>query len=124
MQPNLFGGREPYRSLYRSKAKIAFGSDAAIIDLDPIPGIYAAVNRPDPGERLTVEEALRFYTIGSAYAEYQEDIKGTIEKGKLADIVILSEDLFEIPKTSIRDARVDMTIMGGEIVYDRRQLRQ
>jgi predicted amidohydrolase YtcJ len=120
LQPHLFGGREQYRSLLESKARIAFGSDASITDFNPILGIYAAVNRAQPRERLTVEQALRLYTIGSAYAEFQEDIKGTIEKGKVADLVILSENLFAIPKSSIRNVVAEMTFMNGEIVYDKR----
>ena len=123
MQPHLFGGYEPYRSLLKSNAHIAFGSDASITDFNPLLGIHDAVNRGRLDEALTVEEAVRLYTLGSAYAEFQENEKGTIEKGKLADLVILSENIFAIPKQNIRDTRVIMTIMNGEIVYDWRQER-
>lgn len=120
MQPHLFGGYEPYRSFLKSDAKMAFGSDASITDFNPLLGIYAAVNIGSARERLTVAEAVNAYTAGSAYAEFQEDEKGTIEKGKLADLVFLSEDIFAIPPGSIRDAHVVVTILNGEIVYDRR----
>jgi predicted amidohydrolase YtcJ len=90
-------------------------------------GIYAAVTRatldgghPEgwfPEQRLTVEEALRAYTLGSAYAAFQENEKGSITPGKLGDVVVISDDLFTIPPTRIKDANVVMTIVGGRIVY-------
>lgn len=120
MQPHLFGGYEPYRSLINSGARIAFGSDASMTDFNPLQGIHDAVNRGTPEERLTVSEAIGLYTLGSAYAEFQEKEKGSIERGRLADLVILSENIFSIPSSKIRDASVIMTIVGGEIVYDRR----
>ena len=70
-----------------------------------------------PEQRLTVEEALRAYTQGSAYAAFQEKDKGTLAPGKLGDVVVLSDDLFTIPLAQIKDARVVMTIVGGKIVY-------
>ena len=96
--------------------------------LGPLLGIYAAVTRATldgkhpagwfPEERLTVEEALRAYTQGCAYASFEEKEKGTVAPGKLADLVVLSDDLFAIPPEKIRDARVMMTIVGGKIVYE------
>jgi predicted amidohydrolase YtcJ len=117
MQPHLFkgGNGEYYRTLLRSKAKVAFGSDAAITDLDPILGIYAAVNAGS--ESVSVYEAVRAYTVGSAYAEFQEKEKGTIEVGKLADFVILSDDIFSATSGRFRGIRVLMTIVGGRVVY-------
>jgi predicted amidohydrolase YtcJ len=70
-----------------------------------------------PEQRLSVEEALRAYTQGAAYAAFEEAEKGSIAPGKLGDIVVLSDDLFTIPPTKIKDTRVDMTIVGGKIVY-------
>ena len=70
-----------------------------------------------PEQRLTVEEALRAYTQGCAYAAFEEKDKGTISPGKLADVVVLSEDLFRIPPERIKDARVEITIVGGRVVY-------
>jgi predicted amidohydrolase YtcJ len=89
-----------------------------MIDIDPLAGIHAAVNS---GTRsLTVMEAVRAYTHGSAYAEFQEKEKGTIAAGKLADLVILSDDIFTIDPSRIKDVRVVMTILDGKVVYDDR----
>ncbi len=118
LQPHLFGGGDPYRSLMNSKTGIAFGSDASITDFDPILGIHAAVN--SRREKISVEDAVRFYTLGSAYAEFQENIKGSITVGKVADIVILSQDIFSIEPEKIRETKVKMTIVNGKIVYNAR----
>ena len=116
-----------WRSMLEAGAPLAFGSDWPVAPLSPILGIYAAVTRatldgkhPDgwfPEQRLTVEEALRAYTQGSAYAAFQENEKGSIAPGKLGDVVVLSDDLFTIPPAQIKDAHVVMTIVGGKIVY-------
>jgi predicted amidohydrolase YtcJ len=116
-----------WRSMLAAGVPVAFGSDWPVAPLSPILGIYAAVTRatldgkhPDgwfPEQRLTVEEALRAYTQGSAYAAFQENEKGSITPGKLGDIVVLSDDLFTIPPAKIKDAHVVMTIVGGKIVY-------
>ena len=117
-----------WRSMLDAGAPLAFGSDWPVAPLSPILGIYAAVTRatldgkhPDgwfPEQRLTVEEALRAYTQGSAYAAFQENEKGSIAPGKLGDVVVLSDDLFTIPPAKIKDAHVVMTIVGGRIVYE------
>ena len=84
--------------------------------LDPLEGIYAAVNAG--GRRgLTIEEAVYAYTMGSAYAEFQEKEKGSVTVGKLADLVILSDDIFA-DKADIRSAKVVVTVAGGRIVYE------
>ena len=116
-----------WRSMLEAGAPLAFGSDWPVAPLSPILGIYAAVTRatldgkhPDgwfPEQRLTVEEALRAYTQGSAYAAFQENEKGSLAPGKLGDLVVLSDDLFTIPPAKIKDAHVVMTIVGGRIVY-------
>lgn len=121
MQPNLFfepgrGVNDELRSLLDGGARIAFGSDAAISDINPISGIYAAVNA-GKGRGISIEEAVYAYTLGAAYAEFQEREKGSIEPGKLADLVILSDDVFRLAPDRIRDATVIMTIMGGRITY-------
>ncbi|MGE3467912.1 MAG: amidohydrolase [Pyrinomonadaceae bacterium] len=120
MQPHLFdrgGGSfgDNYKGLLAAGTLIAFGSDASITDLDPLLGIYAAVD--SGANSITVEQAVRAYTLGSAYAEFQEREKGTLEVGKLADMVILSEDIFSIPPRRIPFARVVTTIVGGNVVY-------
>ncbi len=116
-----------WRSMLDAGAPLAFGSDWPVAPLSPILGIYAAVTRATldgkhpggwyPEQRLTVEEALRAYTEGSAYAAFQESEKGSIAPGKLGDVVVLSDDLFAIPTAQIKDAHVVMTIVGGKIVY-------
>jgi predicted amidohydrolase YtcJ len=90
-------------------------------------GIYSAVSRKSisdkagaawlPGESLSVEKAVEFYTLGSAYASFEEDIKGSLQKGKLADIVVLSKDIFTIPEEELLNTEVVYTILGGKIIY-------
>ncbi len=119
-----------WRSMLEAGAPLAFGSDWPVAPLDPLLGIYAAVTRatldgkhPEgwfPEERLTVEEALRAYTQGCAYASFEEKEKGSLASGKLADVVVLSEDLFKIPPGGVKDAHVVMTIVGGKVVYERK----
>jgi predicted amidohydrolase YtcJ len=108
---------------------IAFGTDWYVEPLDPMVGLYAAVTRqfPDgtpaggwfPEERISLEQAIEFYTLGSAYAEFAEDRKGTLAPGKLADLVVLSHDLFSLPPRAILSTRPVMTIVGGRVVYER-----
>jgi len=116
-----------WKSMLDAGAVLAFGSDWPVAPLDPLSGIAAAVTRATldgrnaggwfPEQRLTVEEALRAYTRGCAYAAFEEKDKGTISPGKLADLVVLSEDLFRIPPERIKDARVEITIVAGRVVY-------
>ncbi len=117
-----------FRSLLDSGATLAFGTDWTVAPLDPILSIYAAVTRrtldgkhPNgwvPQQRISVEEAVRAYTFGSAFAEFQENEKGTITPGKLADLVILSRDIFKIDPNEIEKVKVTMTIMDGRVVYE------
>ena len=116
----------PYRSLLDAGAGIALGTDWPVEALDPILTLYAAVTRerPEGGppggwhgeERVTIEEALAAHTLGSAYAEFQEDEKGTIAPGKLADVVILSQDALTIPPREILSTRAEITILAGRVV--------
>jgi predicted amidohydrolase YtcJ len=118
-----------FRSLLDAGTTLAFGSDWFVAPINPLVGIYAAVTRrtldgknPDgwiPEQKLTVPQALHAYTVGSAYAESQEDQKGSIAPGKLADFVVLSDDIFHMDPVKIEDVRVDMTFSGGELVYQR-----
>jgi len=117
-----------FRSLLDSGAMLAFGTDWTVAPLSPMLSIYAAVTRrtldgkhPNgwiPEQRISVEEAIRAYTVGSAFAEFQENEKGTIVPGKLADIVILSRDIFQIDPNEIEKVKVVMTIMDGRVVYE------
>jgi predicted amidohydrolase YtcJ len=116
-----------FRSLLDAGAKLAFGSDWTVAPLNPMLGVYAAVTRrtidgknPNgwvPGQKITVEEAVRAYTMGSAYAEFQDTVKGSIAPGKLADLVLLDHDIFERDPVGIQGARVTMTMVGGRVVY-------
>lgn len=120
-------GTYAFRSLLDNGVVLAFGSDWYVAPLDPILGIYAAVTRrtlddknPNgwiPEQKISVEEAVRAYTVGSAYAEFQEDVKGSVSEGKLADLVILSADIFSINPHEIRNVKVLTTVMDGRIVY-------
>jgi predicted amidohydrolase YtcJ len=116
-----------WRSMLDVGAPLAFGTDWPVAPLNPLLGVYAAVTRstldgkhPDgwiPREKISLDEALRAYTAGSAYAAFQENEKGTLAPGKLGDIVVLSEDLFSIPADKIRNVLVEMTVVGGKVVY-------
>ncbi len=124
-------GRHAYafHSLLDAGAHLAFGSDCPVAPLNPLLGIQAAVLRQDrkgepergwyPAERLKVAEAVRGYTLGAAYAVGLEDLLGSITPGKLADMVVLSHDIFTIPPREISDTRVDYTIFDGQVVYRR-----
>jgi hypothetical protein len=118
-----------WKSLLNTGARIAGGSDAPVESANPLWGIYAACTRQDhkgwpeggwmPEQKLTRLEALKMFTIDAAYAGFEEKIKGSLEKGKLADIVILSKDILSIPAKEILNTKIEMTILGGKIVYQR-----
>lgn len=120
-------GTYAFRSLLDAGANLAFGTDWFVAPLNPMFGVYAAVTRrtlddknPNgwiPEQKITVEEAVRAYTYGSAYAEFQETVKGTIAVGKLADFVILSDDIFSINPVEIRNVKVLRTVVDGNVVY-------
>ena len=111
-----------------SGANLAFGSDCPVETLDPLPGIHAAVTRrsPDgrpgpegwiPAQRLTVTEAVHAYTMGAAQASGEAHLKGSLSPGKLADVTVLSRDIFTVEPVKILDSRVTMTIFDGRIVF-------
>ncbi len=116
-----------WKTLAQTKARLAFGTDWPVESLNPMEGIYSAVTRKSisdkageawlPEESISMEQAIEFYTLGSAYASFEEDIKGSLQKGKLADIVVLSKDLFTIPEGEILNTEVVYTILGGKIIY-------
>lgn len=127
-EKRLKDGAYVFRTLLDTGAVLAFGSDSPVASINPLEGIYSAVTRrtnddknPNgwiPGQKITVDEAVRAFTYGSAYAEFQETVKGTIEVGKLADLVIISDDIFTIDPVKIRDARVLTTVVDGKVVYE------
>ena len=118
-----------WKSLLDAGVTLAFGSDWSVAPLDPVMGIYAATTRQTldgknpngwvPEQKITVAQAVHAYTMGSAYAEHQETVKGSIEPGKLADLVELSDDIFSIPAEAIRNTRVEMTVFDGKVIYRR-----
>jgi len=122
-----------WRSLLCAGTVLAFGSDCPVETLDPLAGIHAAVTRqrPDgtpaggwrPEESLTVEQAVRAYTWGAAYAAGEESIKGSLEVGKVGDLVVLSDDIFRMPPAGIREVRVLATVCGGRLAYTTGDLR-
>lgn len=116
-----------FRSLADAGATLAFGSDWTVAPLDPILGVDAAVTRrtidganPEgwvPEQRISLEETLRAYTMGSARAGFMEDRVGTLETGKYADLVVLSRNIFDLDEKDLVDVRVDLTVVEGEIAY-------
>src|SRR5580698_3194145 len=129
--PERAKGTYAFRTLLDSGAVLAFGSDWDVAPMKPLLGIYAAATRrtldgkhPDgwvPEQKITVAEAIRAYTMGSAYASFDEKIKGSIEPGKLADMVVVSEDILTIPAADIEKARVETTVFDGKVIYQRGQ---
>lgn len=116
-----------FRSLLDAGVTLAFGSDWDVAPMSPVMGIYAAVTRrtldgkhPDgwvPEQKVTVAEAVHAYTMGSAYASFEDNIKGSVEPGKLADLAVLSNDIFAVDPVKISDAKVYMTVFDGQVVF-------
>ncbi|HEV8370729.1 MAG TPA: amidohydrolase [Pyrinomonadaceae bacterium] len=120
-----------FRSLLDSGATLAFGTDWTVAPLSPVLTVYAAVTRRTldgknskgwvPEQKISVEEAVRAYTVGSAYAEFQETVKGSVTPGKLADLVILSRDIFKIDPKDIEKVNIVLTMVDGRVVYEGRE---
>jgi hypothetical protein len=118
-----------FKSLLDAGATVAFGSDWYVAPPTPLEGIYAAVTRRTlddrnpggwvPEQRIGVEDALRAYTAAGAYASFEEREKGSLEPGKLADLALIDRDLTRVPPETLRDARVVLTVVGGQIVFER-----
>jgi predicted amidohydrolase YtcJ len=116
-----------FRTFLEHGVRLAFGTDWSVAPLNPMLTVYAAVTRATldgknpagwvPEQKLTVAESVEAYTIGSAYAEFQEKEKGSISPGKLADFVVLSDDIFKIPSAAIKNVKVVATFVGGKVVY-------
>ena len=112
-------------SFHRSGLTVAGSSDCPVVPADPLVGIYAAVTRRDesgqrllPREAISAGAALEMYTKNAAYASFEEKIKGSLAPGKLADIIVLSDDPTKTPPERIKDIKVEMTIIGGEVVWE------
>lgn len=120
-------GAYVWQKLLGSGAVISNGTDAPVEPLDPIPSFYASVSRKtlkmlpeggyEPDQKLTREQALHSYTLAGAYAEFEEDFKGSIEVGKAADFTVFDKNIMEIPENEILGTKVKMTVVGGKIVY-------
>jgi predicted amidohydrolase YtcJ len=122
LQPWLFYSdsgltSDSYKKLFDLKVSVAFGSDAPMTDFNPLLGIHTAVTGK---YGISVEQAVHAYTVGSAYAEFQENFKGKVTPGNFADLIILSDNIFTIEPGSIRTVKVLTTIVGGHVVYDSR----
>ena len=117
-----------FRTFLDHGVRLAFGTDWPVAPLDPMLTLYAATTRATldgkhpggwfPEQKLSIQETIAIYTLGSAYAEFQEREKGSIEPGKLADLVLLCEDVLVMPAAAIRNVRVLKTWLGGDLVYD------
>jgi predicted amidohydrolase YtcJ len=120
------------RTLLDTQAVVAFGTDWPVVQLNPLLGIRNAVLRQSldglpvggyvPAQRISVAEALRAYTLDAAYASRAEQQEGSIQVGKLADVVLFSKNLMEVAPSDIPTAEVLMTIVGGKVVYQRQQM--
>jgi predicted amidohydrolase YtcJ len=127
--PELTKTTYAFRTLLDTKAPLAFGSDWTVAPIEPLLGIKAAVTRQTldgknpggwvPEQKITLEEALRAYTIGVAYADFGEKVRGRLAPGLLADIVVLDRDLFAIPPETIDQVRVLATVTNGRVVFER-----
>jgi predicted amidohydrolase YtcJ len=127
--PERIKGTYAFRSLLDADATVVFGSDWSVAPATPLEGIYAAVTRrtldgrnPDgwvPEQKISVEEALYAYTVAAAYASFEEDEKGVLSQGRLADFVILERDLFSIPPEEIGEVKVVTTVVGGKVAHER-----
>jgi len=119
----------PHKSLLDAGARLAFGTDFPVVGFNPFPSVYAAVTRCDddgqptgtnPNEKISLADALKAYTLGSAFAYGREKELGTLEKGKLADLVVVDKNLFEIGVDEIKDCLIHLTMMDGKIEYERK----
>ena len=129
MGPERVKGAYAWRKLLDAGSRIANGSDFPVENANPLWGFYAAITREDhqgypeggwqPEERMSRTEALRSFTIDAAHAGFEEDSKGSIEPGKLADLVILSKDIMSIPPMEILQTEAVLTLVGGQVVFRR-----
>jgi predicted amidohydrolase YtcJ len=126
--PERAKGTYAFRSLLDAGAVLAFGTDWTVAPLNPMESLKAAVTRqtldgrhPDgwvPEQKISLEEAIRAYTVGSAFAEFQENVKGSLTPGKLADVVMLDRDIFQMDPSKLDTVKAAMTIVDGKVVWE------
>ena len=109
---------DPVRMLMRPGLLVAGGSDSTVTPLGPLIGVHAAVNHSNPDERVSVQEGMELYTINAARIAFEEGDKGSLEVGKLGDLVILAEHPFDVDPARIKDIPVERTVIGGQTVYE------
>ncbi len=119
-----------WQSLLKSGAVIVNGTDVPVEPINPIASFFASVTRQtlkgepeggfEPEEKMTRQQALRSYTLDAAYGAFEENIKGSIKVGKLADFVVFNKDLMTVPDAEILSAEVSMTILGGKVLYEKK----
>jgi predicted amidohydrolase YtcJ len=116
----------PVKTFLDKGVKVSFGTDWPVSEINPLHSIQVAITHQQigtnelpwlPSERITLQDALQCYTIGSAFVNFMDDETGTIEVGKKADVIILNKNLFSIPPETIHTAAVTLTIINGNIVY-------
>lgn len=117
-----------WKTMQELGVRLGGGSDSPVETLNPVWGMYCAINRTDadgepeggwyPEQKLSIEEALALYTAGGAYLSFEEDRKGMIKKGYLADLAVLSEDIYQVPSEELYRVKTEMTVLGGRIVYE------
>jgi predicted amidohydrolase YtcJ len=128
-EKRIIDGAYVWQKLIQSGAIVTNGTDAPVEPVDPIPSFYASVTRktlqgtPEGGyessQKMTRAQALKSYTLDGAYAEFEEDFKGSIEVGKVADFTVFDQNIMEVPEDAILDTKVEMTVLGGKIVFRR-----
>lgn len=117
LQKSYYENSNRFRKIIDEGIMIIGGSDSDVCEINPILGIYSAVNHPKIKSRVSVLEAVNMFTVNAAYASFEESEKGSIKNGKRADLVILDRDIFKIDKEKIKDAQIEMTIKDGNIIY-------
>ena len=123
-------GAYVWQKLLQSGASIVNGTDVPVEPLSPIACFYASISRKtlqglppggyEPDQKMSREEALRSYTIDAAFGAFEENIKGSIEPGKLADFTVFSDNIMTIPEEDILSTEIDMTIINGKVLYERK----
>ena len=109
----------PLKELLDGGVVLSGGSDSTVTPMNSILGIHSAVNHPYSEHRISVYQALKMFTLDAAYAAYEDVKKGSLKKGKIGDMTVLSDNIFSVPENRIRDIKVEMTIKSGKIVYKR-----